>query len=142
MALGIRQALELPTERSVALASIAASLPDTRVRDGILLAVSLGDVGPAVSAQALGSSGFVAESVPLALYLGFGTWRSVVDALHDAALVSEDADTVASMVGQLLGAAGHSVPPGPDVPDLGIDVDKVAARLAAIGAATGSSGGS
>lgn len=135
---GIRRALEGLGARSEMLASIAESLADTQVRDQILLAASLGDVQAADAASLLGSSGFVVESVPLALYLGLQEWTSPVDALETAALVSDDPYTVASMVGHLLGAAGHSLPEEENLPDLGVDVMAIAERIAAVAFDTGS----
>ena len=53
--------------------------------------------------------------MPLALYLGFDKCESAVDHIETAEMASEDADTVGSMVGQLLGAAGHHLPAGSPV---------------------------
>ena len=103
---GVRMALsnEVGLE---GLARLATLLPDTRIRDALVDASTLGEVDPKTAAARLGSSGYVVESVPLALYLGFCSQRPPVEAIVAAVLVSEDADTVGSMVGQLLGAAGQ-----------------------------------
>ena len=110
LTIGIRLALEGRTDRSSSLSCVAEMLPDTRVRDAIVVASNFGSKSAQAAADALGSSGHVSESVPLALYLGFDKCESAVDHIETAAVASEDADTVGSMVGQLLGAAGHHLP--------------------------------
>lgn len=126
-AIGLRIALRGCRSVTDGLGEVAAALPDTRVRDAIVAASELGGASIASAVAALGSSGFVAESVPLALYIGLSPWASPMDPVAEAARLSEDSDTVASMVGQLLGASGHVLgagdrpifPPGVDPPRLG-----------------------
>ena len=132
-AAGIRLALESELDRTEALTKVASLLPDTRVRDAVLEASQLGDVAPRDAASQVGSSGFVVESVPLALYLGLSRPTSAIDAIETAILVSEDADTVGSMVGQLLGAAGHCLQEGaPVMRYLPGDLGQLAKDIAAL----------
>jgi ADP-ribosylglycohydrolase len=81
-------------------------LPDSRVRDRILELTAFPDgLTVADVATQVGSSGYVVESVPLALYAA----RSIVrfpldDVLRSAIEAGGDTDTVASMTGQIAGA--------------------------------------
>jgi len=129
-AFGIHRALSGPLlGASNELALIAKQLPDTRVRDQIAVAANLEAAAPSDAAQVLGSSGYVAESVPLSLWIGLQPWFSPVQVIEAAALAAEDADTVASLVGQLLGAAGHRKPAGEPDPLVEYDVRGIAKRL-------------
>lgn len=89
------------------LSLVARDLPDTRVRDAIL---DLARAKPAPTireaASRCGSGGFVAESLPLALFaavqssvIGFETM------IHDLISCGGDTDTTASMAGNIAGAA-------------------------------------
>lgn len=130
---GIRLMLAGDTDSDDALALIASMLPDTRVKDAVLEALKLGHVEVHEAAARLGSSGHVVESVPLALYLGFFNKASATDAIEAAVLVSEDADTVGSMVGQLLGAAGHYLPDAEPVRrELASDLGRLAEQIATL----------
>ncbi len=117
---------------------VCGALPDTVVRDRLLQAAAL---DPSTSIQAaalaLGSGGYVAESVPLAIWIGSGLAHSAVEIVRLAALVSEDADTVASLVGQLLGARGYTLP---DTPDLPVDASAIRDLSAALAALSPPSG--
>jgi ADP-ribosylglycohydrolase len=85
---------------------VAKNLPDSRVRDRL---IELGAVGPRASvrevATRFGTSGFVADSIPLALLaaqhvsdLGFERM------MNDVVSVGGDTDTTASIAGQIAGA--------------------------------------
>jgi ADP-ribosylglycohydrolase len=97
-------------------AVVAAALPDTSVRDH-LLAVSEVDPGTAVweVGRRFGCSGYVAESVPLAIYAAQrvlpGNFESVVRAAVEA---GGDTDTIGSITGQIAGtyAGGSGLPEG------------------------------
>jgi ADP-ribosylglycohydrolase len=85
---------------------VIESLPDTQVRDCLIkLQASSPNHSLSDLAQRFGCSGFVAESVPLAL-----CGASRIRSLGFAALITEliacggDADTIASMAGQVTGA--------------------------------------
>jgi ADP-ribosylglycohydrolase len=90
-------------------------LPDTSVRDRVIQLFELrNDVPIAEIGQRFGSSGYVVESVPLAilgasrlLRLGF---RKV---LEELVMIGGDTDTIGSMAGQVMGCViGRS-----DIPD-------------------------
>jgi ADP-ribosylglycohydrolase len=87
------------------IADVAAALPDTNVRDWLremaAARVSIGD-----AARRWGCSGYVAESVPLAI-LAASHWPEMSFAAILTAVIEAggDADTNASMAGQILGAA-------------------------------------
>lgn len=87
-------------------ALVAQGLPDTSVRDAL---IQLGELAPQTSireaAQICGSSGFVAESVPLAIFASqrletLGFERLLVEVIE----AGGDTDTIASMAGQIAGA--------------------------------------
>lgn len=88
------------------LAHVAGRVPDSRVRERLF---ELSELDPSTPTRAVaerfGASGYVAESVPLALFgaqrvakVGFG------DALREVVSAGGDADTNASMAGQVMGA--------------------------------------
>lgn len=84
---------------------LLAQLPDTKVRDGLKLASQLGNMSVEMFAQHFGNSGYVAETVPLAVFaaiqaitLGF---EPMIKAIIKA---GGDTDTIGSIAGQLAGA--------------------------------------
>jgi ADP-ribosylglycohydrolase len=94
---------------------VAESLPHTMVRERLLAIGSLNlDTSVWKVGRQFGCSGFVAESVPLALYaaglIGRVGFRA---ALREAIVAGGDTDTIASMTGQIAGSwAGLSgIPP-------------------------------
>lgn len=90
---------------------VIRDLPDSRVRDRILtIKVLPGDPSVADVARKFGSSGYVIDSVPLAIYAARWIDRlPLFDVLRDAIEVGGDTDTIASMTGQIGGAwLGHS----------------------------------
>jgi ADP-ribosyl-[dinitrogen reductase] hydrolase len=86
--------------------SVVQHLPDSRVRDRILdLSVIPNEQAVADVAKQFGSSGYVVESVPLALYAARFIDRLPIDnVLRNAIQAGGDTDTIASMTGQIAGA--------------------------------------
>lgn len=87
-------------------ASVLGYLPDSRVRDRILELSALSDDRTVANiASQFGSSGYVVESVPLALYAARSIIRFPLDVvLRSAIEAGGDTDTIASMTGQIAGA--------------------------------------
>ena len=88
------------------LAKVAKLLPDTRVRDRLL---TLGDLDPGTDvldvAADFGCSGYVVESVPLALFVAQRCADSSFDSILERAIIpGGDTDTNASLAGQVAGA--------------------------------------
>jgi ADP-ribosylglycohydrolase len=119
------------------LLRVAESLPDTSVRDRLR---AVGEVAPGTPAwevaRRFGCSGYVADSVPLALFAAQqavpGNFRDVV---LGAVGAGGDSDTIASMAGQVAGAwAGFSGLPGELVEQLP-QVEQVLAIARAFAAA-------
>jgi ADP-ribosyl-[dinitrogen reductase] hydrolase len=107
-ALAVVTALQLTWPSSVGelLEATAESLPDSRVRDQVEAVRTSGvaqDVGEV--ARRFGSSGYVVETVPLALVAAWQVaergWQPVLTELETA---GGDTDTIASIAGQLAGA--------------------------------------
>lgn len=91
-----------PTEL---LEIVVQDLPDSRVRDRILALSALRrDPSVAEVAAEFGSSGYVVDSVPLALYAARSIDRMPFDSvLRSAIEAGGDTDTIASMTGQIAG---------------------------------------
>jgi len=88
------------------ITDVAAQLPDSQVRDRLLRFAGLGDVSPFEVADTWGSSGFVADSVPLAILAARDVGRrSFTDVLRRTIEAGGDTDTIASIAGQIAGAA-------------------------------------
>ena len=87
------------------LANVLTLLPDSRVRDRIVKLDQLpNDLIPAEVASQFGSSGYVVESVPLALYAARQIDRFPFDVvLRNVIEAGGDTDTIASMTGQITG---------------------------------------
>lgn len=92
------------------LSEIAAELPDTNVRDALCKLAEL-PVGftAAAAASTVGTSGYVAESVPFAVAVACSA-QDLSTAILDAVSCGGDTDTTASIIGQILGAHGHQTP--------------------------------
>jgi ADP-ribosyl-[dinitrogen reductase] hydrolase len=89
------------------LVDVAGLLPDSQVRDRIArFATFAGDVSPRRVADSWGNSGFVADSVPLAMFaarqIQTCSFETVVQQVIEA---GGDTDTIASIAGQIAGAA-------------------------------------
>jgi ADP-ribosylglycohydrolase len=89
------------------LQEIVKYLPDSRVRDRITELSRLpNDLTVASVASRYGSSGYVADSVPLALYAARLIDHLPLDAiLRETIEAGGDTDTIASMTGQIVGAS-------------------------------------
>jgi ADP-ribosylglycohydrolase len=89
------------------LDDVAAALPDSRVRDRIGRYAGFGDdVDPGRIGETWGNSGFVADSVPLALFAARATGRrSFFQVIESAVSAGGDTDTIGSIAGQIAGAA-------------------------------------
>ncbi len=86
--------------------SFAAHLPDSRVRDRLL---AFEDLSPgsalATVAERFGSSGYVVETVPLALFTAARiTGSSFESLLGELLAAGGDTDTIGSIAGQVAGA--------------------------------------
>lgn len=97
------------------LARVAEQLPDSRVRDQVNEIANV----PAQTAvfevgRRFGCSGFVAETVPLALYAARQIEQfPLLEVLQNAITAGGDTDTIASIAGQVAGArVGMSAFPG------------------------------
>lgn len=103
-ALAIRSAAR--STEPASLSEIASSLPDSVVRDRLL---SLADFEAASiddAAGRTGTSGFVAESVPLALFAGRQALTiGFAEMIRQVIMVGGDTDTIASIAGQIAGAS-------------------------------------
>lgn len=89
------------------LADVAAVLPDSQVRDRLLRYAGFpASVSVCQIADTWGSSGSVADSVPLAMFAAREIGRrTFVEVIEDAVQGGGDTDTIASMTGQIAGAA-------------------------------------
>ncbi len=89
------------------LEHLASALPDCRVRDALRALERLPLDAPLQEAAAIsGTSGFVAASVPLALFAAQRAARLELGVLlRDVITLGGDTDTIAALVGQIAGAA-------------------------------------
>lgn len=97
----------------IILNSIEA-LPDSRTRDRLIAINQIQqDTPAAVLANEFGSSGYVVDSVPLALFCARkAATLPFEDVLIDAIEAGGDTDTIASMIGNIVGAhLGRAVLP-------------------------------
>jgi len=92
---------------------VSSELPDTRVRDR-LSEIGASAEAPEAVAKRFGASGYVVEAVPLALLVAAHERTSgLATVLERAVSLGGDADTIASIAGQVVGASGADVPLGP-----------------------------
>ncbi|HKA01604.1 MAG TPA: ADP-ribosylglycohydrolase family protein [Candidatus Solibacter sp.] len=98
--LAIRSALN---DEPNLLIAVADGLPDSRVRDRLVELSRLKETPSDVAAK-FGSSGYVVESVPLALYCAQAICVETLPNVLSAAIrAGGDTDTIASMAGQVAG---------------------------------------
>jgi ADP-ribosyl-[dinitrogen reductase] hydrolase len=85
---------------------VAGDLPDSRVRDQLLATAACADDEPlSALAKRFGSSGYVVETVPLALVAGWhAIARGIETVVKELVAIGGDADTIASIAGQLAGS--------------------------------------
>ena len=110
-ALAICQAIHLVaiqhTPLGDVLAKIGQSLPDCRVRDRLRELERLERNTPlAEVATKFGNTGYVVDSVPLAIFAASKFQNSIEQLLRDVVICGGDADTNAALTGQIIGAAG------------------------------------
>jgi ADP-ribosylglycohydrolase len=87
------------------ITAIAATLPDSRVRDQLLGITDLDGTAIISAAERFGSSGFVAETVPLALFAASHILaRSFEEVIAQLVDIDGDTDTIAAIAGQVAGA--------------------------------------
>ena len=92
------------------LVAVAESIPDSAVRDRIKQFFPLA-ISPVEVASQFGASGWVVDTVPLALYCArFIAEKPLSVVLAQAIEVGGDTDTIASITGQIAGTAA-GVPP-------------------------------
>lgn len=103
----IRLAILLPQFPGRSLLTLtAASLPETGIKERVLALAALDSDTPiAKVAQRFGTSGYVVESVPLALYAAQQTKQhGLAPVLEQIIAAGGDTDTNASIAGQIAGA--------------------------------------
>ncbi|MGB6670139.1 MAG: ADP-ribosylglycohydrolase family protein [Candidatus Acidiferrum sp.] len=98
------------THEESLLAAVAESIPDSKVRDRIK-EFALLNLHPSDVASRFGSSGYVVDTVPLALYCAqFIAEKPLSTVIAQAIEAGGDTDTVASIAGQIAGTVA-GVPP-------------------------------
>jgi len=106
MVMAIRQGARSTGLPADLLARVAHELPDSGVRDRLRAVQEL----PIEEVAQLGTSGYVVDSVPLALRIAAQPGISCDGAIRCAIRCGGDTDTIASMAAQILGAAGVGPP--------------------------------
>ncbi len=87
------------------LDAVIDMLPDTRVRDSLIQAQQLEGISLQEAGKRIGSSGFVAESVPLAIYAAQQIHSLTVEQIFQTLIeIGGDTDTICSITGQILGS--------------------------------------
>jgi len=93
-------------ERSEMLRMIAGHLPDTAVRDRLLLIAGLSEQTPIAAAARLGAGGYVVDSIPLAIFSALqAADTGFEETLRQLIACGGDTDTNASLAGQIMGTA-------------------------------------
>jgi ADP-ribosylglycohydrolase len=99
-----------PTDAKGVLDYVVTTLPDTKVRDVLRHVSRLAPIRNLQEVAAYtGVSGYVAASVPLSIYIA-AVHDDATEAILGAVGCGGDTDTIASMVGQIMGAKGHTIP--------------------------------
>lgn len=84
--------------------TLIQALPDTKVRDGLKLAKQFPDLSIELFAANFGNSGYVVETVPLALFAASKVKDLGFEAMLQAIIrAGGDTDTIASIAGQVAG---------------------------------------
>jgi ADP-ribosylglycohydrolase len=87
------------------LTSVAAALPDSRVRDALIQVAGRQPSTLTALAAHFGSSGYVVDTVPLALAAGWAMAHGPFEAvIGELVSLGGDTDTIASIAGQVAGA--------------------------------------
>ena len=93
------------SQQTTFLRTVLASLPDSAVRDRVEQLMEL-QISPSEIAFRFGASGYVVDTVPLALYCAqFIAEEPLLVVLGRAISAGGDTDTIASITGQIAGAA-------------------------------------
>lgn len=106
-ALAVLLSLRLPTNvEPPAFQIIADELPDSRVRDRLLAFANVqSDTPIRALAEQFGSSGYVVDTVPLAMFIACRLTAAEFEAALDELVQSGgDTDTIGSIAGQIAGA--------------------------------------
>ncbi len=94
-----------PPELPDVLHDIAERLPDSRVRDRLRATAEITRyAGLTAIAAAFGATGYVVDTVPLALAAAWHMLRHFENTLADLVRIGGDTDTIASIAGQIAGA--------------------------------------
>jgi len=92
------------------LATVAESIPDSAVRDRVIEFLPL-RIPPSEIVSRFGASGWVVDTVPLALYCAhFVAKLPLTKVVAQAIEVGGDTDTIASITGQIAGTAAGIAP--------------------------------
>jgi ADP-ribosyl-[dinitrogen reductase] hydrolase len=104
--LAIRSVLtEEWSHQNTFLRAVVNSLPDSAVRDRVQILIGL-QIRPSEIASRFGASGYVVDTVPLALYCAqFIAEERLTSVLGRAISAGGDTDTIASITGQIAGTA-------------------------------------
>lgn len=105
IAIAVRSLVSHQVAPTDLLEVVVKDLPDSRVRDRILALEALRSEPLSTVASKFGSSGYVVDSVPLAIFAARSIDRTpLFDVLRNTIEVGGDTDTIASMTGQVAGA--------------------------------------
>lgn len=131
IALTVQEAAGEWSGRAALLERLAAELPDTAVRDRLVDLADHEDATIADLAARFGSSGYVVESVPLAIHAFCSAAEGdYIDMVTQIVEAGGDCDSIASMAGQCFGALrGTRALPRDLLERLPSVVDQVCAQL-------------
>jgi len=102
-ALAVLIAMRTGNNEADRLREVAAHLPDTAVRDRLLAIADSGLTAVADVASRFGSSGYVVDSVPLAIFASVGAGPKLLDRFREICEAGGDTDTICSMTGHIVG---------------------------------------